>query len=277
MPLLTLVKVRVFRLFVKLPPIGNNVFMEESVQALILAAGRLTRCLAQLHFDDPVTCVYNPLEYAWSAYRSYLERYAGNQGRPKRLGRKRVLFLGMNPGPWGMAQTGVPFGEIQAVREWMGIEEAIGHPGAEHPRRPVLGFATTRSEVSGRRLWGLMRERFGAAEAFFGEHFVGNYCPLLFLDTTGKNITPDKLRSPAREALFQCCDEHLRATIRALDPEWLIGVGRFTEQLLRAVNEEPVGRERKVAGILHPSPASPAANRDWAGRTTERLVSLGVW
>jgi single-strand selective monofunctional uracil DNA glycosylase len=176
-----------------------------------------------------------------------------------------------------MAQTGVPFGEIEAVREWMGIEEEIRHPAVEQPRRPVMGFATTRSEVSGRRLWGLMRHRFGTAEQFFQEHFVGNYCPLLFLDSTGKNITPDKLSSRDRQLLFHCCDEHLRATIRILDPEWLIGIGSFTERRLRAVNRKPDGGERKVSRILHPSPASPAANRDWAGRTTEQLVSLGVW
>jgi single-strand selective monofunctional uracil DNA glycosylase len=251
--------------------------MEESVRALIRAAERLVGCLAGVQFGEPVAYVYNPLEYAWSGYRSYLERFAGNRGRSKQVGGKRVLLLGMNPGPWGMAQTGVPFGEVEAVRDWMGIEEAIGRPSAEHPRRPIMGFATTRSEVSGRRLWGLMRERYGAAEGFFQEHFVANYCPLLFLDPAGKNITPDKLRSRDRQTLFHCCDGHLLATIRTLDPEWLIGIGRFTEQRLRAVNEEAGGRQRKVAGILHPSPASPAANRDWAGRTSELLVSLGVW
>jgi single-strand selective monofunctional uracil DNA glycosylase len=268
--MLTMVRVRIFCLFVKLRSIGNNGCMEKSAQALIRAARRLNDCLDKLRFRDPIDYVYNPLQYAWNAYRSYLEHFAGGRG-------KRVLLLGMNPGPWGMAQTGVPFGEIEAVREWMGIEESIGHPPVEHPRRPVLGFAATRSEVSGRRLWALMRERFGTAEGFFQEHFVGNYCPLLFLDSAGKNITPDKLRSRDRQALFHCCDEHLQATIRILEPEWLIGIGRFTEQRFRAVIEESDGGGRKVAAILHPSPASPAANKDWAGRTTEQLISLGVW
>ena len=268
--MLTVERVRIFRLFVKLRPFGNNGSMEESARALIRAARRLIDCLAELPLGSPVEYVYNPLEYAWEAYRRYLERFAGSAG-------KRVLFLGMNPGPWGMSQTGVPFGEIEAVRDWMGIREAIGRPAVEHPRRPITGFATTRSEVSGRRLWGLMRERFGTAEGFFQEHFVGNYCPLLFLDSAGKNITPDKLCSQDRQTLFRCCDDHLRSTIRHLDPEWLIGIGRFTETRLRSVNQEPAVGERKVAGILHPSPASPAANRDWTGRTTERLISLGVW
>ncbi|UCF96491.1 MAG: single-stranded DNA-binding protein [Spirochaetaceae bacterium] len=243
--------------------------MNRETEALVRAAEKLIRCLKPLEFAAPVAYTYNPLVYAWSAYRLYLERFGG--------GRKRVLLLGMNPGPWGMAQTGVPFGDIEAVREWMGIEGSVARPVVEHPRRPVLGFAVTRGEVSGRRLWSLMNRRFGSADLFFRDHFVGNYCPLLFLDGAGKNITPDKLRSTDRETLFLCCDDHLRATIQTLDPDWLIGVGRFAEQRLRMVQNMLSLTERKIAGILHPSPASPAANRDWAARTTEQLISLGVW
>ena len=81
----------------------------------------------------------------------------------------------MNPGPFGMVQTGVPLGEIAAVRDWMGIEATVEKPATENPKRPIEGFACTRSEVSGRRLWGLFAERFGTAEAFFTDHFVANY------------------------------------------------------------------------------------------------------
>jgi single-strand selective monofunctional uracil DNA glycosylase len=243
--------------------------MEDSAKALIQAAQELKVCVGALRFSSPVHYVYNPLEYAWNPYRSYLERFSGS--------RKRVLLLGMNPGPWGMAQTGVPFGDLEAVRDWMGIEQSVGHPEAEHPRRPVLGYQVDRGEVSGRRLWGLMRERFGEAEHFFRDHFVGNYCPLLFFDSEGKNITPSNLHAGNKEDLFACCDEHLRATIRALQPEWLIGIGKFAEGRLRAVQRSMPHEEGKVAGILHPSPASPAANKDWAGRTADRLLSLGVW
>ena len=238
-------------------------------RVLLRAAERLVACIENLNFTAPVAYVYNPLVYAWAAYRRYLERFADTP--------KRVMLLGMNPGPWGMAQTGVPFGEILAVREWMGIEEQVRRPKREHPRRPVMGFTVTRSEVSGKRLWGLMKQRFGSAEMFFRDHFVGNYCPLLFLDRDGKNITPDKLRSADREALFHCCDDHLRATIEALEPDWLIGIGKFTEKRLRVLQEAGRWKDMKVAGILHPSPASPQANRGWAALTADRLISLGIW
>ena len=188
-------------------------------RALILAAQKLRSAVNKLSFAPPVTHIYNPLDYAWAAHEIYLRRYASN--------RKRVLFLGMNPGPFGMAQTGVPFGQIAAVRDWLGIETKIGRPARAHPKRPVTGFACARSEISGERLWKLFANRFGRAEAFFAEHLVMNYCPLAFLESSGRNRTPDKLPSRERAALFAACDEHLREIVRILQPEWLVGIGDF--------------------------------------------------
>lgn len=235
--------------------------------ALITAALALRDKLRPLRFSPPVTHVYNPLEYAWPPHKQYLERYGSSP--------KKVVLLGMNPGPWGMAQTGVPFGEIAAVRDWMGIEAPVTQPPLEHKKRPILGFATTQSEVSGRRLWGLFTHRFGLAEAFFKDHFVANYCPLVFMEESGRNFTPDKLPAAKLAAVEAACDEHLRAVVAALQPEWLIGVGSFAEaQALKQVKHFP---KLKTGRILHPSPASPAANRDWAGLATKQLVALGVW
>ena len=238
--------------------------------ALIEASRELARKVDALAFGDPVRYVYNPLIYARRPWETYLSRYAGDT--------KRVVFVGMNPGPWGMAQTGVPFGEVDAVRNWLGIEEPVDRPPREHPRRPVAGFSVERREASGQRLWGLMRERFETPEAFFAGHFVANYCPLLFLDQQGRNLTPDKLGSDDREELFRHCDAHLRRVVEVLEPKWVIGVGRFTEGRIRELyggdNESAAPRS---GGILHPSPASPRANRDWAGTVTASLIALGIW
>ena len=213
-----------------------------------------------------MTHVYNPLEYAWAAHKAYLLRYGS--------GRKRVVFLGMNPGPFGMAQTGVPFGEIAFVRDWLKISAPVGKPPREHPKRPVLGFDCTRSEVSGRRLWGLFAARFGTAEAFFREHFVVNYCPLAFIESTGRNRTPDKLAFNEKAPLLAACDQHLRKAVAILGPEWLVGIGDFAAACATRVLP---AKSVKIGRILHPSPASPAANRDWAKLATAQLHKLGVW
>jgi single-strand selective monofunctional uracil DNA glycosylase len=181
----------------------------------------------------------------------------------------------MNPGPFGMAQTGIPFGEIPAVRDWLQIEANVLRPEAMHPKRPVEGFACKRSEVSGRRLWGLFAARFGSPGKFFSDHFVANYCPLVFMDEQGRNLTPDKFPADESRELFAACDEHLRGLVEALEPQWIIGVGDFAEKRARAVLAGyPSLRFGKV---LHPSPASPAANRDWPGLATKQLQDLGVW
>lgn len=236
--------------------------------ALIAAAKTLRETLHPLRFAPPVEYVYQPLDYAWAPHEVYLRRFGGSK--------KKVVFVGMNPGPFGMTQTGVPFGEIAAVRDWMGINEPVGKPEIEHPKRRVVGFDCPNSEVSGRRLWGLFAQRFGKAEAFFKDHFVANYCPLVFIEASGRNFTPDKLPAAETVVMEAACDAHLRAVIAALQPEWVIGVGAFAEErALRA--KTTLGGDFKVGRVLHPSPASPAANRDWAGAATKQLVKLGIW
>lgn len=235
-------------------------------QTLIRLARELSEAVDALRFGPPVSHVYNPLAYAWRAHEAYLRRFASAP--------KRVVLLGMNPGPFGMAQTGVPFGEVAAVRDWMGICEPVDKPRSEHPKRRVEGFACARSEVSGRRLWGLFAGRFGSAEKFFAEHFVLNYCPLAFLDAGGRNLTPDKLPTAETQPLFAACDRHLRAALEALRPDWAVGIGGFAAKRLEASADSlPL----RLAQILHPSPASPAANRDWAGAAARQLIRLGVW
>lgn len=229
-------------------------------------AQELNQRLAKLSFPEPVAYVYNAFEYAFPGYVGYTDKFATTT--------KRVFFLGMNPGPWGMAQTGVPFGEIPAVREWMGLYAEIGKPDPEHPKRPIEGYDCQKSEVSGRRLWGYFAEKFGAAENFFEEHFVANYCPLAFMEESSRNLTPDKLPASVSKPLEEICDWHLRELIDLLEPEWVVGVGGFAEK--RAKEALP-DKDLKFGRILHPSPASPAANRDWAGTAEKQLFQQGIW
>lgn len=225
----------------------------------------LSDLVEPLSFGDPVDVVYNPLVHARRSHEDYLQRYA-------RSG-VRALLLGMNPGPWGMVQTGVPFGEVQLTREFLGIEEPVEKPAVEHPKRPVLGFDCSRREVSGRRLWTWAADRFGTADMFFDRFFVWNHCPLAFLEEGGRNRTPDKLPAAEREPLMKICDETLGKMVDLISPEMVIGVGAFAYKRAKQVFGD-AGPE--LGTILHPSPASPAANRGWAPQVDKQLEALGI-
>jgi single-strand selective monofunctional uracil DNA glycosylase len=234
--------------------------------SLIDISRSLSNRIDTLAFEAPIAYIYNPLSYARFLHEKFLNLYG--------QGRKKVIFLGMNPGPFGMAQTGVPFGEIPAVRDWMGLRGEVDKPNPEHPKRPVEGLACTKSEVSGRRLWGLFSEKFPDAKDFFKDHFVANYCPLVFMEESGRNRTPDKLPASEKKPLEEACDQHLREIVDILEPEWLIGVGSFAKKRAEEVFK---GTDIKIGTILHPSPANPAANRGWAEAALRQLQDQSVW
>jgi single-strand selective monofunctional uracil DNA glycosylase len=236
-----------------------------SANTLVHAARELAAAVSGLTFSAPATHVYNPLDYAWAPHEQYIRRYGE--------GRKRIIFLGMNPGPFGMTQIGVPFGEIAAARDWLQLDAPVKRPAVENPARPIEGWACPRSEVSGKRLWGLFRARCVTPQAFFAEHFVANYCPLAFFDG-GRNLTPDKLAAAEIIPLLAACDRHLQSVAAATGAQWVIGIGAYAEaQAIRAL----IGSDVRIGRILHPSPASPAANRDWAGQATLAMGKLGLW
>ena len=221
--------------------------------------------LKDLEFKPPVSHVYNPLEYARDAYESYIDTY----GTPP----KEIILLGMNPGPWGMAQTGVPFGEIDAVKGWLGIEAKINPPTRVHPKRSIFGFDCSRSEVSGRRLWGWVKSTFKTPDNFFSRFFVANYCPLMFIDADGRNRTPDKIPLAQKKPLLDACDRSLRHLVRWMTPRYVVGVGRFAEKRAhQALKDFDV----IIGGITHPSPANPKANRGWEKIIEGELKNLGI-
>ena len=221
--------------------------------------------LRPLCFGPPVTHVYNPLEYARKAHNLYLKRYSPTPGK--------IILLGMNPGPWGMAQTGVPFGEVSAVRDWLQIEAPIDVPDNMHPKKPVLGFACQKSEVSGRRLWGWAKNSFGSPDIFFRSFFVANYCPLLFLESSGRNRTPNNLKVAEKKPLLAACDRALRRMIERIKPEHVIGIGTFARDRAVAALD---GLNVTVGRITHPSPANPRANRGWERLIKKEMSSMGI-
>ena len=231
--------------------------------ALVHISAELSARVEELDFQS-VPLVYNPLVYARVPHEAYLERWGVKTPR-------ELLLVGMNPGPFGMAQTGVPFGDVAMVRDFLGIAGPVGRPAREHPLRPISGFACTRSEVSGTRFWGWARDRFSTVDRFFDRVFVANWCPLVFMEESGRNRTPDKLPALERAPLVHICNEALAMIVDVLRPALVVGIGRFAER--RA--HEALGDGIRIGSIPHPSPASPAANRGWAEAADARLRELG--
>lgn len=225
----------------------------------------LIKAVSPLRFAEPVTHVYNPLTYAREPHDRYLERY----GQAPR----EVILLGMNPGPWGMAQTGVPFGEVSIVSGWLGIKATVNRPVKMHPKRPVDGFDCQRSEVSGRRLWGWAQSAFDTPQQFFTRFFVANYCPLVFMEASGRNRTPDALPAGERAALFAACDQALRRTVALLQAKRVVGIGLFAAKRAAVAL---AGTGVAIGRITHPSPANPKANRGWQPLITAELAAMGV-
>jgi single-strand selective monofunctional uracil DNA glycosylase len=240
-------------------------YMKSSNERLIVRTKKFSRDIGKVGKLIPKDLfVYNPLTYAADMHLQFIERYA--------VEHTKILFLGMNPGPFGMTQNGIPFGEVSFVRDYFKFDGVIKHPKIELESRPIQGLECPRSEVSGMRFWSLMRDHYGNCDALKGEIYVSNYCPLVFLERTkrAKNITPDKLSKDVRNVITKLCDEYLWDTVDIIKPEILIGIGKFAEKKLK-------NKEYQFSSILHPSPASPLANRGWAEAATKTLKELAVW
>ena len=246
--------------------------MSTHVERIVAVTRELAGRTSELtDFGPHVHTVYNPLQYARPMWEQYVQRFAPPAPA-------RAVFLGMNPGPWGMAQTGIPFGEVDVVRRWLRLDAPVGSPPQTHPARPILGFECTRSEVSGRRLWGLMERQFGTPEGFFADQFVLNYCPLVFMAESGRNVTPNQLPVATRRELHAVCDDALREMLAILRPRFAVGVGAYAaEALQRALEGTSDAGKTRVVQILHPSPASPAANRGWEEKAIAQMDAAGVW
>ena len=232
------------------------------INALIEAASRLRDDVDpigdKLVIEGSVDCVYNPLMYAWDIHKAFIE-LGGDKGAD-------TLLLGMNPGPHGMGQMGIPFSATKVVRELLGIRNLeVKKPRNPHPKREVTGLDWHKEEISGTRLWNLLEEHYGTVENIFSNVFILNHCPLmLFKGERATNITPDKISGRNAKELIERCDQHLRELVDIMNIKKVIGVGKYAE---KRANIALKGTNVEITSCWHPSPASPLANRnkgkDW--------------
>lgn len=212
---------------------------------------------------------YHVFDYAYDPFWEYICRYGKNE--------KKNIFLGINPGPFGMMQNGIPFGAMSIVKDWLSIKAPIKTPQIQHPMRVIKGWKETREEESGARLWGLAKKVFVNPENFFKENFVLNYCPLGFIDEVGKNVTPDKLPQELREQVEKICDNFLSFFVEIYKPDLILGVGRYAEKQAQKINSLNL----KVVYLPHPSPLNPQSYQLWIKNEgelmLEKLQSQGIW
>ena len=177
----------------------------------------------------------------------------------------------MNPGPYGMAQTGVPFGATAMARNVLHIEEReVKTPLGAHPKRPVEGLSMQRQEVSGTRFWSMLADHYGSTESIFSNIYVVNHCPLLLLGETGRNVTPVDLPQSVIEPVLKACDRHLKSVVDVMGIEAVVGVGNYAKKRAKSVLDGV-----HIDSMWHPSPASPLANRnggaDWRANAISKI------
>ena len=171
-----------------------------------------------------------------------------------------------------MAQTGVPLARlILPVIGWA-WNLVLGSPRLSIPSAwfRVLNVRAVRSCVLD---YGGGQERFGSADSFFETFMVVNYCPLVFMEASGKNRTPDKLPAAEIQPVNEACDWALLEMAKYYKPERVIGVGAYAEKKAATVLSE---LNISIGRILHPSPASPIANRGWAPAAEKQLSQMGI-
>ncbi len=244
----------------------------------------------------PGIVVYNPLAYARPAHEAYLDLFRGP---------RRIVIAGMNPGPWGMVQTGVPFGNVGHARQIVTLRSILPETPLDHlvstpslalASRPVLGYRCVRDEVSGRRLWeglcplwappeeeaqaldlipGYNRSR-DLLRRMLGEVFVMNLCPLAFFEDGPRatNVTPDKLPTAWRDRFVgdsSPCHSYFSHILDTFRPEVVLVMGDWVERTVRRWSGEA-----RLVRLPHPSPANPAANRGWAAAAQRILREAGL-
>lgn len=244
--------------------------MNKTTEEVLAAARWLSGELSQFVIDPlpPASYAANPTVYAYENYAQAMARLAD--------GPRGVLLVGMNPGPHGMAQTGVPFGDVVNARAilgrqsqgsgWSGCRLALG----DKVLLDAKGLDYHRGEVSGDRLWSALQQICGSLESAYQQVCVINYCPLLFLDNGGLNVTPDDFPKSDRVRLPKftaACDEHLRRVVKALTPKIVIAVGGYSDKRCRVA----LGHTVPIVKITHPSPRTAATAGAWIGMVAKPI------
>ena len=233
----------------------NNKCVEKIIKSSANLRNKATELGKKLTKDcSNIEWAYNPLDYAWDIHKKYIELYGG-------LGAKTVI-LGMNPGH-GMGNTGIPFGCPEQVNKYLKIKDIkIKKLEKMHPKRIVNGLECDKPEISGRRIWGLVKDIYGQPRNAFSKIYVINHFPLWMFDKKGRNITPDKLPIVASKTMLEQCDSTVLEIINALEANKVIAVGNYAEKRIKKIISKKNIPNLQIKKIPHPSPANPFSNKE---------------
>eukprot|EP01023_Acetabularia_acetabulum_P031317 TRINITY_DN29446_c0_g1_i1.p1 TRINITY_DN29446_c0_g1~~TRINITY_DN29446_c0_g1_i1.p1 ORF type:complete len:252 (+),score=22.23 TRINITY_DN29446_c0_g1_i1:130-885(+) len=218
--------------------------------------------------DEKINTIYNPLEYAWEPYENYLRKYCGDY--------KKTIFVGMNPGYFGMVQTGIPFGDLNMVCNFLHLQK-FQVPVKQHNIRKIVGYEIKRSEVSGQRFWGLIQTKFGHPDKFFNEdsNFVVNLCPLAFLSETGKNVTPEEISIQEKDKIIVVCMAYFKQIVKFLQIQNIVCIGNFVcKEVKKSLTQDGY---YNIVYMQHPSPRVQPQELQWRDVVTKQLEDAGVW
>lgn len=247
----------------------NEPETDDLTDCFISLENDLVSQLNNLNYGPNVEYIYSPLDYASNLHKVFLKKFLCTS--------KKVLFLGINPGPWGMCQTGIPFGEVNIVRSYLRVDGEVLTPTNCHPQRPITGLNCHRSEVSGKRLWDLFIELSeGDPYKFFKDCFIHNYFPLALMNNNAKNITPGDLKSEYQKELQEICDKSLSDILTLFHTEIIVAIGKYAEKRSNEVVKKFRLTNIKVVQIPHPSPRSVGTAEKWKKETLVQLKSYNI-
>ncbi|CAG9789212.1 unnamed protein product, partial [Diatraea saccharalis] len=183
----------------------------------------LNSSLELLELPKSIQCIYNPTIYARHTFEKYVCKYCNTK--------KQIVYFGMNPGPWGMSQTG----------------------------------------ISGKRFWGLFKDLCDTPENFFNTSFVYNYLPQQWMKSNGCNITPADFKMMEMEPLFEICDPIFIRVLELYDVKTIVAIGKFCEvRAHRALKKYLPDHSIQVVYLPHPSPRS-VNNNNWDQKARDHL------
>ncbi|XP_073819638.1 uncharacterized protein isoform X2 [Musca autumnalis] len=213
---------------------------------------------------------YNPVVHAAEIHCNYLQKYLDSP--------KRILFVGMNPGRYGALQTGIPFGNITTVKIGMGLKGRITPTPGQRGKIRIRGLEAPEVEhdSSSTRFWRLISELFDGAENYldllFEKCFVHNFCPLVFIDSDGLNVSLPYIEPNPR--LFAECRKTLGKQITLLKPDLIICIGKFVRSMLSKTRQ---AKGREILMIEHPSYKNYISADKWIEDAKEVFQSNGLF